>query len=237
LLSEKDYLRDKGLYENKVISDREFEAKKKDYLSILNNHESMKITAANARIQINDIEKNILQLQIQDYQEQVKLNYELKKSINFLLSEIDLWKQRYVIESPVVGKISFFDVWVANQNIKNGDALFYIIPTQTQKFIGKCVLPSANSGKIALGQKVNVKLDNYPYHENGMLQGRVASISEVPSKNAYAVDVILDQGLKTSYNKTLAYKEQMSGQADIITKNISVMDRIFFNLRKITERN
>jgi multidrug efflux pump subunit AcrA (membrane-fusion protein) len=234
VLVELDYLRDKGLFENKVISTREFEAKKKEYLGALNSLESTNIIVSNTLIQINSIEKNILQLQIQDYQEQSKLKNEFQKNVESLLSEINKWKQRYLIESPVSGKISFFNIWTVNQNVKNGDELFYIIPSQTQKFVGKCLLPLTNSGKLSLGQKVNIKLNNYPYHENGMLQGFVTNISEVPNKDAYAVDVVLGKGLTTSYNKTLVYKEQMKGQADIITRNLSVMDRIFFNLRKLT---
>jgi hypothetical protein len=52
-----------------------------------------------------------------------------------------------------------------------------------------------------------------------MLNGLVSNISEVPNKDSYVVDVRLKNGLVTSYNKTLIYKEQMKGKADIITKN------------------
>ena len=127
-------------------------------------------------------------------------------------------------------------MWATNQNIKQGDELFSVIPTQKQQFIGKCILPILNTGKLSIGQHVNIKLDNYPYNENGMLQGTVTNISEVPNKDTYAIDVELINGLTTSYHKTLSYKEQMKGKADIITKNVSVMDRIFFNFKKLVDR-
>ena len=236
ILSETDYGRDKTLFDSKVISAREFENKKKEYLSALSVNEQIKITISNAYIQINSIEKSILQLQIQDYQEQAKLKNEFLQNLKSLVSEISKWKQLYLIESPINGKISFFNVWTVNQNIKIGDDLFSVIPTQKQQFIGKCVLPILNTGKLSVGQSVNIKLDNYPYNENGMLQGIVTNISEVPNKDTYAIDVELKNGLMTSYNKTLNYKEQMKGKADIITKNISVMDRIFFNFKKLVDR-
>jgi hypothetical protein len=69
-----------------------------------------------------------------------------------------------------------------------------------------------------------------------MLQGIVNNVSVVPNKDTYAIDVDLKNGLVTSYNKTLLYKEQMKGKADIITKNISVMDRIFFNFKKLIDK-
>jgi multidrug resistance efflux pump len=235
-LSETDYLRDKKLVEDKVISMREFETKKKEYLIALNSNEQSKITASNAELQKNSIEKSILQLQIQDYQEQAKLKSELQQSVKALSTELTNWKQKYLIASPVSGRVSFFNVWAINQNVKQGDELFAIVPNQKQMFIGKCTLPIANSGKLTEGQIVNIKLDNYPYNENGILSGLVSNISQVPTKDNYMIDVTLTNGLTTSYNKTLIYKEQMTGTADIITKNISVMDRIFFNFKKLLER-
>ena len=235
-LVETDYSRDKMLFDSKAISAREFDNKKKEYLSALSSNEQIKITVSNTYIQFNSIEKSILQLQIQDYQEQSKLKNEFQQNLKSLVSEINKWKQLYLIESPIDGKISFFNVWAVNQNIKTGDELFSVIPTQKQQFIGKCVLPILNTGKLSVGQSVNIKLDNYPYNENGILQGIVTNISEVPNKDTYAIDVELKNGLITSYNKTLSYKEQMKGKADIITKNISVMDRIFFNFKKMVNR-
>ena len=235
-LVETDYNRDKNLFESKVISAREFDAKKREYLSALSSYEQIKITVSNAYIQINSIEKNILQLKIQDYQEQSKLKNEFLQNLKSLMAEVTKWKQLYLIESPINGKISFFNIWAVNQNIKSGDELFSVIPTQKQEFVGKCILPILNTGKLSIGQNVNIKLDNYPYNENGMLQGTVTNISEVPNKDTYAIDVDLKNGLITSYNKKLSYKEQMKGKADIITKNISVMDRIFFNFKKLIDR-
>jgi len=236
VLFESDYNRDKSLFEKQVISAREFETKKKEYLGALNGNEQVNITVSNALIQINSIEKNILQLQIQDYQEQAKLKNDLQQNLKSLVSEISKWKQLYLIESPIDGRVSFFNVWSINQNVKTGDELFSVISTQKQQFIGKCVLPVINTGKLAIGQNVNIKLDNYSSNENGMLQGVVINISEVPNKDTYAVDVDLKNGLVTSYNKTLIYKEEMKGKADIITKNLSVMDRVFFNFKKLVAR-
>lgn len=236
-LAEADYNRDKKLFEENVIAAREFESKKKEYLTALNSNEQIKITSSNALIQINSIEKNILQLKIEDYQEQGKLTAALSQDLKTLVAEIGKWKQLYLIQSPVKGRISFFGVWTVNQNLKQGDELFYIVPEQKQQFIGKCVLPMANTGKLAIGQQVNIKLDSYPYNEHGMLEGLVSGISEVPSNGSYAVDVSLPKGLTTTYRKTLFYKEQMKGKAEIITKRTSVMERIFFNFRKLLNRN
>ncbi len=82
-----------------------------------------------------------------------------------------------------------------------GEELFAVIPLQKQQFIGKCNLPDLNSGKLELNQIVNIKLNNYPSAEYGILPGIVSSISEVPGKDGYYIDVVLKNGLITSYNK------------------------------------
>ena len=110
-LTEKDYNRDNALLKEGAISAREFENKKKEYLRALNSYEATKITLSNTIIQVNSIEKSILQLQIQDYQEQAKLKNEFQQNLKSLVAEIIKWKQLYLIESPIDGKISFFNVW------------------------------------------------------------------------------------------------------------------------------
>lgn len=235
-LAEIDFSRDKKLFEEKAISAREFENQKKAYLNALNSNEQSKIATSNVLIQINSIEKNILQLKIQAYQEKAKLNTDVLQSLKILIAEIEKWKLVYLIESPIDGKLSYFSLWKVNQNIQQGDELFAIIPRQKQLYLGKCNLSTANSGKLSKGQKVNIKLENYPYNENGMLSGVVQNVSEVPNKDSYLLDLEMPNGLKTSYNKTLIYKQQMKGKAEIITKDISVFDRIFFNFKKLLDK-
>ncbi len=236
-LAEADYNRDKRLFEDKTISAREFETKKREYLAALSSSEQLKITTSNASIQLNNVEKSILQLQIQDYQEQAKIKAELTQQIKTLLAEVYKWKAMYLVESPVEGKVSFFNVWAVNQQVNMGDALFSVIPKQDQQFIGKCTLPVLNSGKLAVGQLVNIKLDNYSYTEYGMLVGEVSNIAEVPNSEVFAVDVVFKHGLKTSYNNVLPYKEQMKGKAEVVTQNNTVLERIFFNFKKLVARN
>jgi multidrug resistance efflux pump len=232
-LIEKDYNRDLGLYDGKVISAREFETKKRDFLTAQRNAENQTITTSNTKITVNNIEKNILQLQIQYFEQVNKYKVDLDQALKNLQSNISTWKQNYLLISSINGKVSFFNYWAVNQNIKIGDAVFSVVPIGQQELIAKLILPTQNSGKVKVGQKVNIKLDNYPYTEYGMLNGIVKNISLVPNNYNYAVDVELTKGLTTSYNKTLTYKEEMSGTAEIITNNLSVLDRVFMKFKKI----
>ena len=75
------------------------------------------------------------------------------------------------------------------------------------------MVPAVNSGKIAKGEKVLIKLDNYRYQEYGIVEGRVQNISFTPDdKGNYYVDVTLPEGLKTSYHKTLPFDTELKGK-------------------------
>jgi hypothetical protein len=130
----------------------------------------------------------------------------------------------------------FFNYWTTNQNIKASEDIFSIIPIEKQLLIAKLILPAQNSGKVKAGQMVNIKLDNYPYTEYGIISGRVKDISLVPNKNTYAIDVELPGGLITSYNKTLSYKDEMTGTGEIITENRSLLDRLFNKFKTVIDK-
>lgn len=235
-LFEKDFLRDEVLYGNKVISAKEFEDKKKLYFAAQKNFENQKIAITNTRISINNIEKNILQLQIQQYEQKDKLKQELKQNLQSLQNALTEWKQKFLVIAPIDGKVSFFNYWNVNQTLKQGDEMFTLIPELKEKIIARIVLPANNSGKVKKGQSVNIKLVDYPFNEHGILNGKVESISLVPQKGNYNIEVSLNKGMITSYNKTIEYKPEMQAQANIITDNKTVLARIFNQFRKLIEK-
>ncbi len=232
-LTEKDYLRDQGLSRSGIISLRDFESKKKEILRGRSVAEAQNIAVTNAKITIGNIEKSKIRLQMQ-YQEQFeKLRSELTHSIRALKSAIENWKQEYLFITPASGRVSFFNYWTINQNIKAGEDVFSIVPTSNPKLVAKLLLPLNNSGKVKAGQTVNIKLDSYPYVEHGMLIGRVNNISLVASNNSYSLDIDLPNGLLTSYKKTLVYRSEMIGIGEVITDNTSLLERFFYQFKSI----
>ena len=232
-LVEKDYNRYNSLLENASISTKEFEDKKRDYLTTKRNYETIKITSISNKLTINNLEKNKLQLQTLAYQENEKLSTALNQSIQTMEAEIKDWEEDYILKAPVDGTVSLFNYWSVNQNIKQGDEVLSIIPDWKQEVIAKLFLPAQNSGKLKTGQQVNIKLNNYAYQEYGVLRGTIKNISEMPQQEMYSVEVALPSSLVTSYHKKLEYKEEMQGTADIITEDLSVFDRIFYQFRKL----
>ena len=93
---------------------------------------------------------------------------------------------------------------------------------------------TVTSGKVIPGEKVLIKLDNYRYQEYGIVEGKVQNISLAPDeKGNYYVNVILPKGLKTSYNKKLPLDKELKGNAEIVTEDLRLIERFFYQIRKL----
>jgi multidrug resistance efflux pump len=235
-LAEKDFNRFNSLFQNGSISSKEFEDKNRDYILAKKNYESIKINNLNNKITINNLEKNKLQLQLLAVQESEKYIQELNESIQHLKLQIETWEQTYLLIAPFDGIVSLFNYWNVNQAITQGAEVVSIVPSEKQEVIGKLILPLQNSGKLKTGQVVNIKLNNYPYQEYGMLKGRVRNVSVIPQKQNYSVEIALPEQLTTTYQKKLEYKEEMQGTAEIVTEELTLFQRLFYQFRKLIKK-
>jgi hypothetical protein len=52
----------------------------------------------------------------------------------------------------------------------------------------------------------------------------------VPRENLYTVDALLPNPLVTSYHKSLHFHQEMQGQAEIVTEDIALLERIFYQI-------
>ena len=116
--------------------------------------------------------------------------------------------------------------------------MFTIIPNENTSYIAKLKTPAQNSGKIKIGQSVNIKLENYPDTEFGVLNGRIKNMSLIPDKEGfYIIDVLLPKKMMTSYNKEIDFKQEMRGTAEIITEDLRLIERFFYQFKELLNRN
>ncbi len=135
------------------------------------------------------------------------------------------------------GTVTFLQIWTENQNIEVGATVFAIIPSDKSNFIGKVKAPALNSGKIKIGQDVAIRLANYPDTEFGILKGKVKTISLTPDKdNNLLIAVLLPNGLETSYKKQITFQQEMTGNADIITEDLRLIERLLYQFRGAFKR-
>jgi len=198
----------------------------------------MSSSISQLRESISNANKTSKGTEISKTREEIILLKNVIQSLNQLKQRIKNWELRYVLKSNINGKVSFLNFYDKNQTVTQGDLVFTVIPTENSNFIAKLKTPRQNSGKIKIGQQVNIKLENYPDYEFGMLKGKVKNVSLIPNKDGlYLIDVSLSEKLITSYNKEIDFKQEMFGTAEIITEDLRLIDRFFYQFKKVLKRN
>lgn len=237
-LAENQFSRDSLLNKKGVISQEDLESSRSKYLQGRLSLENINSTLQNTEIQITQMQEGLLDTENQYIDKKNTFETQLKTYMAQLLAEIQLWEQNYVFITPIDGRVTFTNYWTANQNLAVGESIFNIIPDESGLLMGKASMPMTRSGKVKPGQRVNIRFANFPDNEFGIVKGFVKNISVVPSQNAedknnYVVEIELPDGLMTTYKKELPYQPEMQAQADIITEDISLLERFFMPLRKI----
>lgn len=237
-LNKSQYSRDSLLNKRGVISLEDLESTQNKYLEGYLSLENMNTSLQNSQIKITEMRENLLDIQYQYIDKKNTLETQLKTFTSQLLTEIQSWEQNFVLSSPINGRVTFTNYWTLNQNLVAGENVFTVIPNQAGEFIGKASMAMTRSGKVKTGQKVNIRFMSFPDSEFGIVKGIVKNISVVPSKNTedkdnYVVEIDLPEGLRTSYKKDLPYQPEMQAQADIVTEDISLLERFLMPIRKI----
>jgi len=241
VIAQKQYNRDSILHNKKVLADEEFETSENTFLQSRTSRENMRSNLNNIQIQIGQLKESLLDTEEQGTEKLNDLQTQLQSLVSQLKTSIQDWELNYALRSPIDGKITFSKYWIENQNVSAGEEVFTVVPDSAYTIIGKAMLPIARSGKVKTGQKVNISLQNFPENEYGILRGMVQHISLTPTQTGttvnYSVEVSLTNGLVTTYKKKLPYLSDMQGQADIITEDLSLLERLVLPIKKILKKN
>lgn len=241
VIAQKKYARDSTLNHKDLISDEETENTYNNFLNGKLALEGILSTLENTNMQIAEMNESLLDMKYQYVDKKQTLENQLKTQAAELLNEIQTWEMNYLLISPLNGFITFTKYWVENQNIVVADEVFNIVPSNQGIFIGKALLPIDRSGKVKVGQTVNIRFDNFPETEFGIVKGYVKNISLVPSKDnnisQYVVEIGFSNELKTTYDKVLPFLPKMEGRADIITDDLSLLERILLPIKNILKNS
>lgn len=233
-LIKKSYQRSQKLFGLSVISANELEAEKIKFLQAQQSLESLNITLSQTEEGIANLSKTKSGSTINAEKDKINYASQTQQLFEQLRKSLRQWEQDYLLISSTDGVVSFQQFWGENQFIKRGDAVLSVLPDNKQALVGRMSVPAGNSGKISPGEKVLIKLDNYRYQEYGIVEGRVQNIAFAPDdKGNYYVDVTLPKGLKTSYHKYLAFDKELKGNAEIVTQDLRLIERIFYQMRKL----
>ncbi|WP_055447810.1 HlyD family secretion protein [Lacinutrix mariniflava] len=233
-LKKKDLNRYKSLFKNGTIARLEYENKQVEFLQAEQNLKSFESSISQIRESISNANKSSKGTEINRTKEEMMLLKSVIQSFNQLKKAIKDWETQYVLKSNINGKIAFSNYWRTNETVNQGDLIFTIIPTENSTYIAKLKTPATNSGKLKIGQTVNIKLENYPEAEFGTLQAKVNNITLVPNEEGfYLILAQLPKNLITSYKKQIDFKQEMRGSAEIITEDLRLVERFFSQIKDI----
>lgn len=237
VLQKSDLDRYETLYKKGIIATQEMEKQRLIYLQSQKNFKGVLSTISSLKSSLNELNKNSKTTQINESKENVNLERNVIQAFCQLKKAVKDWELNFVLRSSIDGKVSFLQLWAANQTVNAGDNVFAVIPTNESGYIGKVKAPAQNSGKIKVGQKVNIRLANYPDREFGIINGTIKAISLTPDKEGnLLINVSLPKGLETSYKKQIVFQQEMSGTADIVTEDLRLIERILYQFRDIFKR-
>lgn len=229
------------LYDQGIISRNDYNKAQQDFLDYERNIQNNIISNTQTSINEREVSNSISSLDYQIKEDELKHKQELINSFNRLQGEIKNWQYNYVFTSPVNGKLVYSNNWSNGQYIAENQEFGVIIPKKATEIFCIGLMESFKSGKVHNGQKVKIYLDSYNFEEHGILNGIVYEVYPIPYKDEegryfYRVKIKLSNGLKSSLGKIIPYTPDLNGNAKIITKDISLLERLFLKLRKTVER-
>lgn len=225
------------LYKSEVISKEEYENFKVTYFQKKQQFENYKISLSANKIEQERLKKGIADNSNSREFKDNEVIMKFEESKDLLISKINWWKKKYLIQAPISGTISFGDVWTTNQRVTEGVSLFTIIP-QKNNLVAKVGVPLEGIGKVKIGQTILIDLSSFPAAEFGYVECVVSKISMVPnSNNFYLIEATLPQNITTSFHKEIEFIPEMKGSGSIITEKKRVINRVFEQFNKLLNFN
>jgi len=231
VLSQKSFTRDSSLFQKRTTSEAEFDKSRQLFLSKKSAYVGFEAILRETESSILQMQSTRVELQMQHERELSEFRLALDESKQNLENAIHQWEERFLVASPVEGKLTYTSIWSVNQEVKTGELIATIIPIKESAIIAKAVIPPSGFGKVEVGQRVNLKLNGFPYMEFGMLKGNINAISLVPDAKGYVAEIELSGGMTSSYRENLKFIQQMDGTAEIITKEMRLITRLINPLR------
>jgi multidrug resistance efflux pump len=226
------YQADKKLYQDKVYGKLEYLNLENTFIQKKKERETYAKSLIENSLTLSEKQRTLSELDFEYIQKTRTYRDNILQSVQNIDNLLANWQQNFVITSPSDGKLSFLKNLTENQMIRTGDTLFAVLP-QNQPIIALSIVSSQNFGKVKVGQKVIIKLVNYPFEEYGSLSGNIEEIGTTPAGSQYRVKIKLEKGLLTNYHKTLPFQAEMQGSLEIITEDMSLLERSLYGLRKM----
>jgi HlyD family secretion protein len=226
-LTQKTFEANQTLKKGNVISDFDYRAEQSKLINKKLSLPQINLSIVNNVSQQNEKRKELMELENTIRQQ----SFIFQQALLTYKSQIIEWKRKYLLIASTSGKVAFASFLQENQQLQANQTICYINPENSQYF-AEVVVPQINFGKVEVGQRVLLKFSSYPFQEYGIVRGRIAFISNIPSENGYLAKVELIDGLTTTNQKVIHFREGLTAQAEIIAKDLRLLERFYYEFKK-----
>lgn len=234
-LSQSQLKRNEILFNKGVISLNDYEIAKQKHIDIVNSYQSKISQIRQNQISNQKTSSTISSTVNEDNETNERVITNAETTLNQLKSDIELWKRKYLIESPIEGILALNGVWANQQVVTVGEELGSVVPKNENVFaIAK--MPELESGKVFKNSDVFIYLNSYNYSEYGTIKGVVKNISPVPIEGFYNVNIELPNSLNSDLGYSVPFSPELSGEARLITEKMNLLERLFYKLKKLFSR-
>jgi multidrug resistance efflux pump len=158
-----------------------------------------------------------------------KKNMDFLQALKDMLNITESWQKEHMIIASRTGKLKLPENIQLDRIVANGQPLAYIVPERSF-FFGEMYVQQDDIEKIDTGQLVSIKLLGFRVKESGNLKGIVEQISGMPDQNGrFKVRISVKGHLDNRISNYIGSKGGMSGEAIIITKEMTLIQRVMKN--------
>lgn len=231
--AQEEYEAYKILKNNKAVSNSEFKQQENKYLASKYPLQQSATALLNNNSSYLAKQKEIETLDNTIKEQKAKFS----QALNSMINETEGWLLKYVVFAPLMGKVGFAGILQENQNVNTGQELFIVNPGNTD-FFGEVQIPQYNMGKVRLGQRTLVKLRSYPFEEYGIINGKISFITDVALKDSvFIAKVDFNRFEQKNPEHPIVLKPGMMADAEIITRESSLLQRFLRNMTKMLNSN
>jgi membrane fusion protein, peptide pheromone/bacteriocin exporter len=155
--AKREYLRNKNLYKQKVISEEEYEKSYYQYIG-----------------QNNEL-ASLVESQLSTWQTDLNTYMNQAKEMHTDIKQEKKDEERYIVRSPINGTIDQFSGIYRGSSLQSGQTIAVISPGSSL-----CVdiyVTPRDIGFLCIGMHVKIQVESFNYNEWGTLQGRIVDIS------------------------------------------------------------
>lgn len=234
-LAKRSFRRDSLLYTFKVLAEADYEKSLQNFLTIAAGFESLLRDQISQNAEIQSISGQLIELK-KTYNQKlfnVRNNIEIRR--RYLEEKVQTWEYLQLIKSPIDGEAQMHKIWENTQAVKEGNELLYVLPKSGANYAFAYVNQSG-FGKVQIGQDVLIKLNDFPYLEFGVLNGKIDHISPLYTENGYLVKISLPDGSQTSYRYRLDLNREVVGTCEIVVVDMRLIERLFLVFKYVFSR-